>query len=242
MKIKVFENENIVGRAAADAIIGEINARPDCVLGLPTGSSPLSTYRALISACKEGRVSFKGVKTFNLDEYVGLAPTDPQSYRFFMNENLFSRVDIDIANTKLPFDGSAPCGADAAEYDEKIAAAGGIDLQLLGIGNNGHIAFNEPGTPVDSLTHKQKISESTRRANARFFGGDADKVPEYAVTLGLLGIMNARKIILVACGEAKAKAVRDMIRGRVDASVPASILQLHPDCTVLLDRAAAGLL
>lgn len=237
MTVKIFENENIVGREAADAIIKQINEKPRCVIGLATGSSPLFAYRELIRAQKEGRVSFREVKTFNLDEYVGLASEHRQSYRFFMNENLFSHIDIDISNTFFPGEGAEP-----SEYDGKIKAAGGIDLQLLGIGNNGHIAFNEPGTPADSLTHKQKISESTRRANARFFGGDADKVPEYAVTLGLLGIMNARKIILVACGEAKAKAVHDMIRGRVDANVPASILQLHPDCTVLLDRAAAGLL
>lgn len=242
MIVKVFENEEIVGHAAADAIIAQVNAKPESVLGLPTGSSPVPTYRTLISAKKEGRVSFKNVKTFNLDEYVGLDPTHEQSYRYFMNDNLFTHIDIDLSNTNLPCDGSALDDADAAKYDEKIIAAGGIDLQLLGIGNNGHIAFNEPGTPIDSLTHKQKITESTREANARFFGGDKNKVPEYAVTLGLKGIMNARKIILVACGEAKAQAVYDMIHCRVNADVPASVLQLHPNCTVLVDRAAAKLL
>lgn len=233
MTVKIFENEEEVGREAADAIIKQINEKQRCVLGLATGSSPLFAYRELIRAQKEGRVSFKSVKTFNLDEYVGLDPSDGHSYRFFMNDNLFSHIDIDVNNTFFP-------SADNAEkYDEMIAAAGGIDLQLLGIGNNGHIAFNEPGTPTDSLTHKQKIANSTREANARFFGGDVSKVPEYAFSLGIKGIMSARKIILVACGKAKAKSVHEMLCGEVDVNVPASILKEHPDCAVLLDRAAA---
>ncbi len=242
MIVKTFENEEIVGRAAADAIIAQVNAKADSVLGLPTGSSPVPTYKTLIAAYKEGRVSFAGVKTFNLDEYVGLVPTHEQSYRYFMNDNLFDHIDIDIANTNLPCDGSALSDEEAAKYDEKIKTAGGIDLQLLGIGNNGHIAFNEPGGALDSLTHKQKITENTREANARFFEGDPNKVPEYAVTLGLKGIMNARKIVLVACGEAKAQAIHDLVYGRVTADVPASILQLHPDCTVYVDKAAAKML
>ncbi len=242
MIVKIFENEEIAGRAAADAIIAQINKKPNSVLGLPTGSSPVPTYRTLVAAYNEGRVSFKKVKTFNLDEYVGLAPTHEQSYRYFMNDNLFDHVDIDIANTNLPCDGSALSDEEAAKYDEKIAASGGIDLQLLGIGNNGHIAFNEPGGALDSLTHKQKITDNTREANARFFEGDKNKVPEYAVTLGLKGIMNARKIVLVACGEAKANAVYEMIHGCVTANIPASVLQLHPDCTVYLDKAAAKFL
>lgn len=242
MIVKIFKNEEIVGRAAADAIIAQINKKPDSVLGLPTGSSPVSTYRTLAEACDEGRVSFKNVKTFNLDEYVGLDPAHEQSYRYFMNDNLFNKVDIDIANTKLPCDGSDLDDATAAKYDEKIESAGGIDLQLLGIGNNGHIAFNEPGGPLDSLTHKQKITENTREANARFFDGDVNKVPQYAVTLGLKGIMNARKIVLIACGEAKAQAVHDMICGKLTPDVPASVLKLHPDCTVYIDEAAAKLL
>lgn len=236
MEIKIFENDEMLGRAAADAIMAKVNEKADCVLGLPTGSSPLSTYKALIAANKEGRVSFEKVTTFNLDEYVGLSPEHEQSYRFFMNNNLFYHIDINIANTNLPSE-PAP-----EKYDEKIKAAGGIDLQLLGIGNNGHIAFNEPGTPFDSLSHKQRITDNTREANARFFEGDMNKVPEYAVTLGLKAIMNAKKVVLVASGKAKAKAVYDMINGAVTADVPASILQLHPNCTVYLDKDAASLL
>ena len=242
MIVKVFENEEFAGRAAADAIIAQISAKPNSVLGLPTGSTPVPTYRALSAACAEGRVSFKDVKTFNLDEYVGLNPAHEQSYRYFMNDNLFNHVDIDIANTNLPCDGSDLDEATAAKYDEKIIAAGGIDFQLLGIGGNGHIGFNEPGGAIDSLTHKQKITMATREANARFFGGDPMAVPEYAVTLGMTGIMNARKIVLIAYGANKAQAIHDTVYGRVTADVPASILQLHPNCSIYVDKAAAAML
>ena len=229
MIVKVFENEEFAGRAAADAIIAQISAKPNSVLGLPTGSTPVPTYRALSAACAEGRVSFKDVKTFNLDEYVGLNPAHEQSYRYFMNDNLFNHVDIDIANTNLPCDGSDLDEATAAKYDEKIIAAGGID-------------FNEPGGAIDSLTHKQKITMATREANARFFGGDPMAVPEYAVTLGMKGIMNARKIVLIAYGANKAQAIHDTVYGRVTADVPASILQLHPNCSIYVDKAAAAML
>jgi len=242
MIVKVFDNEEFAGRAAADAIIAQINCKPNCVLGLPTGSTPIPTYKALVAACAEGRISFKDVKTFNLDEYVGLNPAHEQSYRYFMNDNLFNHVDIDIANTNLPCDGSDIDDATAATYDCKIKAAGGIDLQLLGIGGNGHIGFNEPGGAIDSLTHKQQITMNTRQANARFFGGDPLAVPEYAVTLGMKGIMNARKIVLIAYGENKAQAVYDTVCGKVTADVPASILQLHPNCYIYVDKAAAKLL
>lgn len=240
MIVKVFENEEFAGRAAADAIIAQINAKPNSVLGLPTGSTPLTTYNALAIACAEGRISFKDVKTFNLDEYVGLDPSHDQSYRYFMNTNLFKRVDIDLANTNLPCDGSDITDEEAATYDARIEAAGGIDFQLLGIGGNGHIGFNEPGGAIDSLTHKQKITYETRVANSRFFGNDPEKVPPYAVTLGMKGIMNARKIVLIAYGANKAQAVYDTVCGRVTADVPASILQLHPNVSIYVDKAAAA--
>lgn len=240
MIVKVFENEEFAGRAAADAIIAQINAKSNSVLGLPTGSTPLTTYNALAEACTEGRVSFKDVRTFNLDEYVGLDPTHEQSYRYFMNTNLFNRVDIDIANTNLPCDGSDIDDATAATYDARIEAAGGIDLQLLGIGGNGHIGFNEPGGAIDSLTHKQQITHETRVANSRFFDNDPEKVPAFAVTLGMKGIMNARKIVLIAYGANKAQAVYDTVCGKVTADVPASILQLHPNVCIYVDKAAAA--
>lgn len=243
MKIKVFKNEEFAGRCAADAIIAVINAKPDAILGLPTGSTPLTTYHALATAVDEGRVSFKDVSTFNLDEYVGLPETHEQSYRFFMNSNLFNHIDIDKKNTHLPCENSANLtDAEAAAYDARINAAGGIDFQLLGIGGNGHIAFNEPGVAIDSLTHKQKITPETRVANSRFFDNDPEKVPEYAVTLGIKGIMNARKIVLLAFGKGKAQAVYDTVCGKVDPKVPASILQLHPDVTIMLDEDAAAMI
>ncbi len=242
MNIKVFKNSAFATRAAADYIIAQISQKSDSVLGLPTGSTPLGTYKTLIEAFCEGRVSFKNVKTFNLDEYVGLSPEHEQSYRYFMNSNLFNHIDIDIENTCMPCDGTDITDEEASLYDTKINAAGGIDLQLLGIGNNGHIAFNEPGGYIGSLTHKQKISQNTIEANARFFGGDVNAVPKYAVTLGIRGIMNARKIILLALGSGKAQAVYDTICGPVTAAVPASILNLHPDCTVLCDEEAASMI
>ena len=240
MIVKVFENEEFAGRAAADAIIAQISAKPNSVLGLPTGSTPVPTYRALSAACAEGRVSFKDVKTFNLDEYVGLNPAHEQSYRYFMNDNLFNHVDIDIANTNLPCDGSDLDEATAAKYDEKIIAAGGIDFQLLGIGGNGHIGFNEPGGTLASRTHVGVLTEQTRRDNARFFDGDIDQVPTHCVTQGLGTIMDSRAHIFIATGEGKADAVKAMIEGGVTQRWPASILQHHPDVTVLLDEAAAS--
>ena len=236
MIVKIFKNDDYASRAAADIIIAQISAKPNSVIGLPTGGTPVKTYQTLIQAFQEGRVSFKNVKTFNLDEYVGLDPTHEQSYRYFMNDKLFSHIDILIENTHLP------CSEDPEKYDDEIIAAGGLDLQVLGIGNNGHIAFNEPGGKFDSLTHKQRITEETREANKRFFGNDINKVPEYAVTLGIKGIMNARKIIQLAFGKGKAKAIYDTVRGPVNVDVPSGVLQLHPDCTLLIDEAAAELL
>ena len=241
MIVKVFENEEFAGRAAADAIIAQISAKPNSVLGLPTGSTPVPTYRALSAACAEGRVSFKDVKTFNLDEYVGLNPAHEQSYRYFMNDNLFNHVDIDIANTNLPCDGSDLDEATAAKYDEKIIAAGGIDFQLLGIGGNGHIGFNEPGTPFGSLTHVVELTESTREANKRFFNS-IDEVPTHAATMGIRTVMNARGILLIALGKAKAEIMKKTLCGPVTEEVPASVLQLHPNCTVYCDEEAAAFL
>jgi len=236
MIIKIFKNDDCASRAAADIIIAQILEKPNSVLGLPTGGTPVKTYQTLIQACNEGRVSFKNVKTFNLDEYIELDSSHEQSYRNFMNTNLFTHIDIAMENTFLPSE------ENAANYDEMIKSAGGLDLQVLGIGGNGHIAFNEPGGAFDSLTHKQAIAEATIRDNARFFDGDIEKVPKFAVTLGIKGIMNARNIILLAFGKGKAQAIYDTVRGPVTTNVPSSILQLHPNCTLLIDEAAAGLL
>ena len=239
MKVKILKKEDI-DRAIADEFINLIKRKPNAVLGLATDSSPLGVYKLLVEAYEKGEISFKDVTTFNLDEYVGLDGDDDQSYRYFMNTNLFDKVDIDKKNTNVP-SGVGDIEALAKEYDKKIAAHGGIDLQILGLGSDCHIAFNEPGTPFDSLTHVTDIAGSTIKDNARFFARIED-VPTKAVTMGLRSIMNARKIVLLATGKNKAQAVFDLVKGSKDPSHPGSILRDHPDCTVYVDEDAASLL
>ena len=223
----------------SEEIINLINSKKDCVLGLATGSTPEGVYANLIKANQEGKVSFKNVTTFNLDEYVGLEETHPQSYRYFMNDHLFSHVDIDLNRTHVP--GNKGDENDLSVYDENIAKHGGIDLQLLGIGSNGHIAFNEPGTPFDSLTHIVTLKESTIKDNSRFFNS-IDEVPTSAITMGLKSIMNAKKIILMAFGKNKAHAICTMFTKEPNIDLPASILQNHNDVTIYCDEDAASLL
>ncbi len=237
MKIIIDSEENIA-RRAAQRYVELLQTRPDAILGGATGSTPLGLYAELARLCKEGKISFKNAKSFNLDEYVGLSGEHDQSYRYFMNHNLFEHIDIDIANTRVP-DGINT--AIAAEYDKEIEAAGGIDLQLLGIGVDGHIGFNEPGTPLDSVTHVVELTENTREVNSRFFSS-LDEVPTHAVTMGIKTVMNARGIILMAIGKSKAEICKAFIEGPVTTEVPASILQLHPNCEVYLDYEAAALL
>lgn len=239
MEVKVMNSENI-NRSIADTFITLIKKNPKAVLGLATGSSPVGVYQLLVEANKKGEISFKDITTFNLDEYVGLDGSNDQSYRYFMNYNLFDHVDIDKNNTNVP-SGVGDIEALAKEYDEKIKRAGGIDLQILGLGSDCHIAFNEPGTPFDSLTHVTDIAESTIKDNARFFAS-IDDVPTKAVTMGLKSIMNAKKIVLLATGKNKAQAVYDLVKGSKDPSHPGSILRDHPDCTIYIDEDAASLL
>ena len=239
MKIIVDTPENIA-KLAARRYVELLNEKPDAVLGYATGSTPLGLYGELARLNAAGEVSFAKAKTFNLDEYVGLDGTHDQSYRYFMNTNLFDKIDIAKENTHVP------CGIDmtnekAAEYDKDIEAAGGIDLQLLGIGHNGHIGFNEPGTPFGSVTHVVDLTESTINANARFFAS-VDDVPTQAVSMGIKTVMNAKSIIFIALGESKAEIVKKMVCGEVTPEVPASVLQLHPDVEVYIDHAAAALL
>ncbi len=235
MKIIVDTPENIAS-AAAKHYVTLLREKPDAVLGFATGSTPLGLYGELARLCKAGEISFKHAKTFNLDEYVGMKGTEEQSYRRFMEDNLFSKIDIKRINTHVP----SGMDIDAAPlYDEAILAAGGIDLQLLGIGNDGHIGFNEPGTPFGTKTHQVKLTEMTREANARFFNS-IDEVPTHAITMGIKTVMNARKIILIALGEDKADIVAKALLGEVTPEVPASVLQLHPFVEVYLDKAAAA--
>ena len=214
-----------------------LSTKPKSTLGFATGSTPLALYRELARAYQQSELSFSQATSFNLDEYVGLEETNPQSYRYFMNQNLFSKIDILLEHTHVP-SGEIASTAKADEYEALIQAAGGIDLQLLGIGQNGHIGFNEPGTPFGSTTHLVHLSESTRRANARFFAS-VDEVPTDAVSMGIKTVMNARAILLFAQGDSKANIIREAIYGPVTEAVPASVLQLHPNVTLYLDAKAA---
>ena len=237
MRIIVDTEENIA-KMAAQRYVELLKRKPNAVLGGATGSTPLGLYAELARLCKAGEITFKDVTTFNLDEYVGLDGSHDQSYRYFMNHNLFEKVDIDLANTHVP-DGIDT--SKAAEYDDAINAAGGIDLQILGIGVDGHIGFDEPGTPWDSTTHVVKLEENTREVNSRFFNS-LDEVPTHAVTMGIKTVMNARSIILMAIGKSKAEIIAKAINGPITTDVPASILQLHPDVEFYLDPEAAALL
>lgn len=229
-----------MSRKAANIISAQIIMKPDCVLGLATGSTPVGTYRQLIEWYEKGDLDFSRVSTVNLDEYRGLTHTDPQSYYYFMQENLFDHVNIDKAETHVP-DGTNPDAADAcAKHEQIIKSLGGIDLQLLGLGNNGHIGFNEPGAAFEKETHLVDLAESTIRANARFFAS-IDEVPKQAYTMGIRTIMQAKKILVVVSGEGKADIVSRAFFGPVTPEVPASILQMHPDVTVVCDEAALSL-
>ncbi|MDO4542947.1 MAG: glucosamine-6-phosphate deaminase [Clostridia bacterium] len=239
MKIVVGTREEIAKKAAA-RYEKLLNERPNAVLGFATGSTPLDLYGELINLNKAGRLSFAEVTSFNLDEYVGLDGTHDQSYRYFMNENLFNHVDIRKECTFVP-SGLDVSDEKAAQYDEAIKAAGGIDVQLLGIGNNGHIGFNEPNTPFGSITHVVELTQNTREVNSRFFAS-IDEVPTHAVTMGIKTVMNAKSIILVALGKAKAPIIRETVLGEVTPKVPASVLQLHPEVEIYLDYEAASLL
>ncbi len=237
MKVVIDSAEKIAAMAAQQ-YVELLKRKRNAILGGATGSTPLGLYAELVRLNKAGEISFKNASSFNLDEYVGLDGTHDQSYRYFMDHNLFDHIDIDKSRTRVP---SGIDTSDPAAYDKEIAAAGGVDLQLLGIGNNGHIGFNEPGTPFGSLTHIVELTESTREANKRFFKS-IDEVPTHAVTMGVKTVMQARSIILMAIGPAKAPIMKEMLQGPVTEKVPASVLQLHPDVTVYMDYEAAKLL
>lgn len=229
-----------MSRKAAGVILAQVILKPDCVLGLATGSSPIGTYQNLIEWYKKGDVDFSQVKTANLDEYKGLTKDNDQSYYYFMNENLFRHINIDMNNTHIP-DGTNPDSkGEGARYDQVIRDLGGVDLQLLGLGRNGHIGFNEPGDSFAKGTHCIDLQPSTIDANKRFFPS-IDDVPKQAYTMGIQTIMQARKILLVVSGEDKAQALYDCVNGPITPQVPGSILQLHPDVTVVADAAALSL-
>lgn len=226
-----------VGRKAADLFEEAIRQKPDCVLGLATGSTPLPLYRELIARDKDGRIDFSRVRTANLDEYKGLSPDHPQSYRRFMQENLFDHISIRPENTIVPDGMAADPDAMCREYEEKIQQWGGVDLQLLGIGHDGHIGFNEPDTCFPGMTHEVRLTAMTRQANKRFFHS-IDEVPVAAYTMGVGTVMAARKIVMLVTGADKREILRKTFRGQVTPEVPASILQFHRDVTLICDEAA----
>ena len=226
-----------LSRKAANIIASQILMKPNCVLGLATGSSPVGTYKELIQWYERGDLDFSGITSINLDEYRGLSGDNDQSYRYFMNTNLFDHVNIDKARTNVP-DGLEPDATKAcSDYDQIIENAGGIDLQLLGLGHNGHIGFNEPADAFACGTQCVDLAESTINANKRFFASE-DDVPRQAYTMGIGSIMKARKILVVVSGEDKAEILKKVVCGPITPQVPASVLQLHPDVTIVADEAA----
>ncbi len=237
MRFYVTEDYAQMSRRAASIIAAQVASKPDCVLGLATGSSPVGAYENLVKWNKDGIISFSEVRSVNLDEYIGLSPEHDQSYRYFMQSNLFDHVDIKPENTNVPNGLAADPEQAAVDYEKIIASMNGVDLQLLGLGHNGHIAFNEPCDEFIMDTHVVDLTESTIQANARFFAS-ADEVPRQAMTMGIRSIMKAKKILVVVAGADKAEAVYKSFAGPVTPQVPASILQLHSDVTVVGDQAA----
>lgn len=237
MRIYKGKDYQDMSRKAANIISAQIIMKPDSVLGLATGSSPIGAYQQLIEWYKKGDLDFSEVRTVNLDEYKGLSPDDPQSYRYFMNENLFKHVNIDIKNTNVPNGLAKEDAAECERYNQVIRSLGGIDLQLLGLGHNGHIGFNEPDDAFEKETHCVALTKSTLEANARLFDKPED-MPRYAYTMGIQSIMRAKKIVVVVSGEGKAEIVKRAFFGAVTPAVPASILQMHNDVTIVGDEAA----
>ncbi len=240
MKVTVLKTAEEIGVAVAKIFTDEVKANPNCILGLATGASPIPTYNNIIKTHKEEGISFKGVKTYNLDEYCDLPKADKNSYYTFMHEQLFNGLDILEENVHFLDGNAADTDAECKRYDNEINEAGGIDVQLLGIGNNAHIGFNEPADSFTDGSFKVKLTDSTIEANKIYF--DENPMPHYALTMGVNQIMSAKKIVLIATGPKKAEAIRNMIKGEVTPQVPASILQNHNDVEIFLDEAAASLL
>lgn len=237
MKVVVVKNYDELSKLGAQIIAKLIKEKPDCTLGLATGSSPVGTYQNLIKMYEEGKISFKDVKSYNLDEYCGIDRTHPQSYYYFMHDNLFNHVDIVEENTHVPY--AAPGSSldeEAKKYTDQLNQVT-LDLQLLGIGGNGHIGFNEPGTPFEQETFVVTLAEKTREDNKRFFNS-IDEVPTHAMTMGIANIMKAKSILMLISGKNKADTVVNLLKGDVTPDFPASVLHTHPDVTVIIDADA----
>ncbi len=239
MNVYVFDNYDKMSEKGANILAGQIHLKPDSILGLATGSTPIGTYDGLISMYKAGEIDFSDVRSFNLDEYYPIEPTNDQSYAYFMNEHLFKHINMAKENIHIPAGNVADIEKECEKYDNMMEEAGLVDVQILGIGTNGHIGFNEPDDKFEKGTHKVDLDEETIKSNARFFE-KIDDVPRQAISMGIGNIMRAKKVVLMASGENKAKIIKEMILGDITPRVPASILQLHPDVTILLDKEAAG--
>ncbi|URZ08834.1 glucosamine-6-phosphate deaminase [Clostridium felsineum] len=241
MELLVVKDYEEMSKKAAAIIASQVIIKPNSVLGLATGDTPLGMYKELIKRYKENEVDFSKVKTFNLDEYYGLTKDNIQSYHFYMMNNFFKFINIDSNNVNIPNGTYNDIEENCLNYERKIKESGGIDVQVLGIGVNGHIGFNEPNVNFEAQTHLVNLDEKTIKSNARFFNS-IDEVPKQAISMGIKTILQSRKIILLANGEAKAEAIYNTVKGKISPEVPSSILQLHQNVTIILDESAAKLL
>lgn len=240
MKVIVVKNYEEMSAVACGMMAEVIKARPNCVLGLATGSTPEGMYEGMAKLYADGKLDFSGVRSVNLDEYYPIAPENDQSYRYFMNKNLFDKVNINKENTFVPDGSAADVASACSAYEAKIDELGGIDIQVLGIGRNGHIGFNEPDSRLESVTHLTELTEDTIKANSRFFASESE-VPTHAITMGIGSVFKARKIMLLASGKSKAEAIASVLGGRITTQCPATLLCLHSDVTVICDEDAYSL-
>ena len=236
IKVKNYEE---MSQKAAEILLAKVRQNPEMNLGLATGGTPVGLYQELVQDHQQNGTSYTQVKTFNLDEYVGLSGDDPNSYRSYMNEKLFNHVDLPRENTFIPRGDVNNPEQECTEYEALLKKHGGVDLQILGIGSNGHIGFNEPGTSFQSETHVIELTASTREANARYFNS-LDEVPTHAITMGIASIMRSKEILLLVSGESKREALAQLMEGEVNENSPASILKTHPCVTIIADEAAFG--
>jgi len=241
MEFKVFDTYEEASKYAADLVAEVIKDKKDAVLGLATGSTPIGMYKELIRKYEKGELDFSETKSVNLDEYIGIDGKHPQSYRYFMNKNLFDHINVDKKNTYVPNGIATDLNDEARNYDKLVKSLGGIDIQILGIGANGHIGFNEPSSTLHLNTHVTNLKSETITANARFFESEKE-VPTKAITMGIGAIMNARRIVLIATGSSKAEVVRSLKDSLISTNIPATILKTHQDVMVILDKKAAELL
>ncbi|HOT32234.1 MAG TPA: glucosamine-6-phosphate deaminase [Petrotogaceae bacterium] len=238
MKILVCKDYEELSRKSAEIVVSQVNQKKDSVLGLATGGTPVGMYQELVKSYREGKVDFGKVITFNLDEYYGVDPTNVNSYHYYMNTNFFDHVNIDRKNINIPNGMSKDIEKECREYDEKIQSLGGIDLQILGVGLNGHIGFNEPAKELMSTTHITDLTKETINANARFFE-DISQVPTKAITVGMATILRSKKIVVLINGKNKSKIFEKIIGKKITTQIPATLLQLHPDVTIVVDEQAA---